>query len=343
MSPKNRGRTPKGPPPDISTVGLEANRFDTSMVADYLADRNNETHDRRHGVRYYKPSPSYKFPFPKYPSIDEANKNLIPLHVDPSFESRLFGRDKDEFDSSTPDYVPPRLGPWTLPIVDAPSTITPRALYLRAPRSLKPAAIPSPADILAGFIDPSLSEKSHRDPPPTNLPSLRPTIALPSRVQQLRVAPSLPPASAQSASDYSGVLGNGKRKAVNSPAPRPQKKPQSARPFQVSNNPPKPSPFICGIDQCPDAFDSKESLQRHRQLHVPSGHRFRCTGCPAVYAQLQDLHVHMAHDASCTSELAARRLQMFYLHPTIIARNPATLAQKDLSVPFLGALRSQLY
>ncbi|KAJ7471792.1 hypothetical protein FB451DRAFT_307493 [Mycena latifolia] len=321
------------------TLGSENHGFDTSMVRNFVPEKPTETycsaallqHDRHHGVKYYLPSLSSQFPFPMYPSIDaEATEGLVLLPAKYSFESKLFGWDKDDPPLFDPP-APPPPSPWTLPIADAAFMINPRSLLLAIPPTTrKPATVPSPADILAGFVDPLLFEDF--DPPAAPPKSAsRPRMGLPPRVAQLRGVPSRPPASAQPAPDYSTAPGSGKkRKAVDPLAARAPKKAQPARLLEASNQPSKPRPLVCGIGQCPDTFADKASLLQHQQLHVHAHHRFRCTGCPAGFAQLEDLNVHAALNMSCRSENAPRILQMFYSNPKVVAMNPENMRQNDL-------------
>ncbi|KAJ7902673.1 hypothetical protein B0H14DRAFT_1142827 [Mycena olivaceomarginata] len=182
---------------------------------------------------------------------------------------------------------------------------------------------------------------------PNSRPASRPTIPLLLRVLQ-NDRPPLPPTSSRSPSsssfasesDYSApgddgdATGGTKRKAVNPPSYHPAKKSSLASepdaPPAPSRPAAKPAPLKCGIDACPETFPNKRALQRHQQRHLHSRQRISCSGCPAAFGRVEDLHAHLAHHAPCTTENAARLLQMFYLQPEVIAINPAAAAQKDL-------------
>ncbi|KAJ7119460.1 hypothetical protein C8R44DRAFT_877888 [Mycena epipterygia] len=283
------------------TVGSENHGFNASLVKDYMPHQTSETyrdaallnHDRHYGVKHYLPSPSSKFSFAQYPSIDETlsiRNHLIPLPAKYSFESAIFGWDKDDaplFDPPARDYVPPN--PWALPIVDAPPTICPSLL------------------------------QSNWKPSPVKY-NTRPTIRLPSRAQQ---KPTPLPSSTfpQSASDYSAVLTDeNKRKALNPPAPRDAKKATPTTPVKA----------YASCRGCPQRFDSKESLQLHQQLYRHDRNRILCTGCPAQFPQTENLRAHLARNAGCTSEGAARRRQAFYHSPKILALIRGGATQKDV-------------
>ncbi|KAJ7629367.1 hypothetical protein DFH06DRAFT_718874 [Mycena polygramma] len=183
--------------------------------------------------------------------------------------------------------------PWSLPIIDAPPAISPWRLPLRLATSS------------------------------------RPIVPLLLRAQP-KSAPLSWAASAQSPPDYTAVQGSNKRKAVNPPAPRPVKKsPLGSNPPQTA---PAPAPLMCGIDGCREVFADTTNLRYHQQRHLQSGQRVSCSGCPATFGSMEDLHTHLSHSPFCTTEYAPQVLQRFHLQPGVIAMNPAAASQQDVYV-----------
>ncbi|KAJ6589117.1 hypothetical protein B0H19DRAFT_231059 [Mycena capillaripes] len=239
----------------------------------------------------------------------------LALPVKQSLESKIFGYDKDDAPPATLYRAPPN--PWMFRVADSPLGINPQRLILR--RATAPL---NPSDVTV------VARSSNPCPAPTS----RPTIPLPLRAKHNSVPLAWSAPSTQSSSDYAVLQGSGnKRKALNPPDPRPQKKSPlvSHSPLTAPTRPQK-SALHCGIDGCAESFANKTNLQRHQQRHLHSRQRIHCSGCPAVFVRMEHLHAHLSHSAGCTSESAAQLLQSFYLQPEIRAINPTTASQTDL-------------
>ncbi|KAJ7725921.1 hypothetical protein B0H16DRAFT_1894919 [Mycena metata] len=305
--------------------------FDPSVVSDYVPSEPEtfafaalQRHDRQHGVKHYRLPSVSSFTFPKYPTSDENDPNmpteLVPVPIGQSFESKVFGLEKDAVPAAIRFPLTPNL--WTLPIVDAPAGIKPQSLLIR------PVAAAFP---VSTTTHPAGGNSTQSHPIPALSPS-RVTIKLPSRAQNGAPPPPLSFTPSQPSSDYCAPQDNAKkRKALNPPAPRnPKKSTVVSRPLLPAPARPRKPVLPCGIDECPEIFDDETNLNRHQQRHLRSRQRSSCTGCPTVCATPEELQKHIAQSPQCTSENAVRILQAFYLQPEIIAINPAKATQSEL-------------
>ncbi|KAJ7034758.1 hypothetical protein C8F04DRAFT_1395310 [Mycena alexandri] len=305
--------------------------FDTSVINDYVpsepetfASAALRRHDRQHGVRHYRLPSSSSFTFPKYPTLNENEPNmpmgLVPVPTRQSFESKVFGLEKDEAPPVIRFPLTPNL--WALPIVDAPVGIRPQSLLIR----------PTAAAVSVSVATHPAGGNSAQSPPTPTLSPSRLTIKLPSRAQNGAPPPPLSFTPSQPSPDYCAPQDNvKKRKALNPPAPRnPKKSTVVPRALLPAPDPPRKPALRCGIDGCSETFDDQTNLHRHQQRHLRSRQRSSCAGCPAVYGTAEELQTHLAQSPECTSENAARLLQAFYLQPEIIAINPATATQNEL-------------
>ncbi|KAJ7159859.1 hypothetical protein C8R43DRAFT_993850 [Mycena crocata] len=301
------------------TVGSENHGFDVSMVKPYVEPNEAPmspyyaallNHDRQHGVKQYLPPIGSDLPVPSegsgflvpiYPLTDKNwcfHQNYIPVPATPSFESKLFGWDKNDppiFDTLGGRRV--ASDPWTVPLSNAAPTIDPRQLTVGRPspidlhrqnfaavmppaRSTQAAKMPeiplratnsrrwNPAIVAPPVISGDLQFVQASTP--LVIP-LRPIVPLPSRLtQQIPLRPSPPITSTPSAPqqrplDYHAPTG-GKRKASNPPAETPPVK-------RVASSPQRQDPAPTRIKDPRQRPKPPPGLHRdipaQQMLHIP--------------------------------------------------------------------------